>query len=78
MTEAGIILMSNRADDLAVAWAVVQAENPQMTFDRRMAAAATPTRAPWVAKNARLRVFPLVGHYDFLADCTGLVDCERV
>jgi len=188
MTEAGSILMWNRADDLAVAWAAVQAdptlaphldagrvglvgysaggftalvaagarpdmprlaafcksspkdgvclpqaENPELTFERRMAAAATPELAPWVAKskedrripgvravflmapamvqafepaelaqlkapvsvvvgeadaiasaatnskviaeandNARVQVMPLVGHYDFLAECTEL------
>lgn len=188
MTEAGSILVWNRADDLAVALAAVQAdpvlaphvdagrlglvgysaggftalvaagarpdmsrlaafckaspkdgvcmpqaENPEMTLERRMAAAATPELAPWVAKSAedrripnvravflmapaivqalkpgelarlevplsvvvgetdaiappasnskviadandktRLQVLPLVGHYDFLADCTEL------
>ena len=188
MTDAGSILMWNRADDLAVAWAAVQAdpmlaphldsgrlglagysaggftalvaagarpdmgrlaafckaspqdgvclpqaENPEMTLERRMAAAATPTLAPWVARSAedrripnvravflmapamvqafaraelarldaplsvvvgeadtvalpatngnviaeanataRVKVLPLVGHYDFLAECTEL------
>lgn len=188
MTDAGSILMWNRADDLAAALAAVradpvlsphvdagrlglvgysaggftalvaagarpdmsrliafcqsspedgvcmpQAENPELTFERRMAAAATPELAPWVAKaaedrrtpnvravflmapaivqafepaelgrlevpvsvvvgeadkvaspatnskviaeangKARLQVLPLVGHYDFLAECTAL------
>jgi len=110
-----------------------QAENPEMTLERRMAAAATSELAPWVARsaedrripnvravflmapaivqafepdelarleaplsvvvgeadaiappvsnskviadandNVRLQVLPLVGHYDFLADCTEL------
>jgi len=110
-----------------------QAENPEMTFERRMAALTTPELAPWVAKSAedrripnvravflmapaivqafepgelgrlempvsvvvgeadaiaspgtnskviaeangkaRLQVLPLVGHYDFLAECTAL------
>lgn len=110
-----------------------QAENPEITVERRMAAAATPELAPWVARsaedrripnvravflmapaivqafesgelaqleaplsvvvgdadavaspasnseviaeangNARLQVLPLVGHYDFLANCTEL------
>lgn len=110
-----------------------QAENPEITVERRMAAAATPELAPWVVRsaedrripnvravflmapaivqafepgelaqleaplsvvvgdadavaspasnseviaeangNARLQVLPLVGHYDFLADCTEL------
>jgi len=188
MTDAGSILMWNRADDLAAALAAVQAdpvlaphvdadrlglvgysaggftalvaagarpdmgrlvafckaspkdgvcvpqaENPEMTLARRMAAVATPELAPWVAKSAedrsipnvravfliapaivqafepgelgrlempvsvvvgeadaiaspdtnskviadangeaRLQVLPLVGHYDFLAECTAL------
>ncbi|WP_325166862.1 MULTISPECIES: alpha/beta fold hydrolase [unclassified Stenotrophomonas] len=188
MTEAGSILMWNRADDLAAAWAAVQAdpalaphldagrlglvgysaggftalvaagarpdmsrlaafckasprdgvclpqaENAELTFERRMAAVATPELAPWVGKsaedraipsvravflmapaivqafepselaqlqapisvvvgeadaiaspatnskvigeardNAVVRVLPLVGHYDFLAECTEL------
>jgi predicted dienelactone hydrolase len=188
MTDAGSILMWNRADDLAVALAAVQAdpllsphmdasrmglagysaggftalvaagarpnmsrlvefcraspkdgvcapqvENAELTFERRMAAAATPELAPWVARSAedrripnvravflmapaivqafepgelarleaplsvvvgeadaiaspatnskviaeandkaRLQVLPIVGHYDFLADCTAL------
>lgn len=188
MTEAGSILVWNRADDLAAALAAVQAdpvlaphvdagrlglvgysaggftalvaagarpdmsrlaafckaspkdgvcmpqaENPEMTLERRMAAAATSELAPWIAKsaedrripnvravflmapaivqafepgelarleaplsvvvgeadaiaapasnskviaeandNVRLQVLPLVGHYDFLADCTEL------
>jgi len=188
MTDAGSILMWNRADDLAAALAAVradpvlsphvdaerlglvgysaggftalvaagarpdmgrlvafckaspkdgvclpQAENPEMTFERRLAAVATPKLAPWVAKSAedrsipnvravflmapaivqafepgelgrlevpvsvvvgeadgialpgtnskviveangkaRLQVLPLVGHYDFLAECTAL------
>lgn len=110
-----------------------QAENPELTLERRMAAAATPGLAPWVAgagedrripdvrgvflmapaivqafepgelgrlevpvsvvvgevdrvassatnstviaeanDRARLQVLPLVGHYDFLAECTAL------
>lgn len=115
MTEAGSVLMWNRADDLAVAWAAVQAdpelsahldagrlglvgysaggftalvaagarpdmprlaafckaspedgvcmlqaENPRMTFERRMAAAATPELSPWVAKSAEDRRIPNV------------------
>ncbi len=105
MTAAGSILMWNRVDDLAAAWAAVQAdprlsahvdgerlglagysaggytalvaagaqpdmerlvafckanpkdgvcapqlENPEFTFERRMALAAAPQMAPWVAK----------------------------
>lgn len=115
MTEAGSILMWNRADDLAVALAAVQAdpvlsahvdadrlglvgysaggftalvaagarpdmgrlvafcstspedgvcmpqaENPEMTFERRMAAVATPALAPWIAKSAEDRRMPNV------------------
>ncbi len=115
MTEAGSILMWNRADDLAAAWAAVQAdpelaphldagrlglvgysaggftalvaagarpdmsrlaafckaspkdgvclpqaENPELTFERRMAAAATPELAPWVGKSAEDRAIPSV------------------
>lgn len=115
MTDAGSILMWNRADDLAAALAAVladpalaphvdadrlglvgysaggftalvaagarpdmgrlvafckaspkdgvcvpQAENPEMTFERRMAAVATPELAPWVAKSAEDRRIPNV------------------
>ena len=110
-----------------------QAENPELTLERRLAAAATPALAPWVSGagedrripgvrgvflmapaivqafepgelgglevpvsvvvgaadkvassatnstviaeangKARLQVLPLVGHYDFLAECTAL------
>jgi len=39
---------------------VPQAENPEMTFERRMAAVATPELAPWVAESAQDRRIPNV------------------
>jgi len=115
MTDAGSVLMWNRADDLAAAFAAVQAdprlsahvdvqrlgvagysaggftallaagarpdmarlvafcranpedgvcapqvENPALTFERRMAAAAAPELAPWTAKSAEDRSLPNV------------------
>ena len=115
MTDAGSILMWNRADDLAAALASVQedprlaahvdtqrlgvagysaggftalvaagarpdmsrliafcetspkdgvcspqVENPGLTFERRMAAAATPALAPWVARSTDDRSIPSV------------------
>ena len=39
---------------------VPQAENPEMTFERRMAAVTTPELAPWVAKSAEDRRIPNV------------------
>ncbi len=116
MTAAGSILMWNRADDLAAAWAAVQAdprlsahvdakrlglvgysaggytalvaagarpdmarlvtfckanpkdgvcapqlENPEFTFERRMALAAAPQIALWVARSGEDRRIPNVG-----------------
>ncbi len=115
MTAAGSILMWNRVDDLAAAWAAVQAdsrlaahvdaerlglagysaggytalvaagitpdmsrlvafceanpkdgvcapqlENPEFTFERRMALAAAPQMAPWVATSGEDRRIPSV------------------
>ncbi|WP_282295188.1 alpha/beta fold hydrolase [Stenotrophomonas sp. PS02289] len=115
MTASGSILMWNRVDDLAAAWAAVQAdpklsahldakrlglagysaggftalvaagvkpdmarlaafceanpkdgvcapqlENPEFTFERRMALAAAPQMAPWVAKSGEDRRIPNV------------------
>jgi len=115
MTAAGSILMWNRADDLAAAWAAVQVdprfsarvdakrlglvgysaggytalvaagarpdmarlvtfckanpkdgvcapqlENPEFTFERRMALAAAPQIAPWVARSGEDRRIPNV------------------